>query len=98
VDDAARGSAARELDQALRADDARREGGVGIVLVMDGRRRAREVEDDLRVDVQWIAHVTRLEVEVRIARRVREVDEVARHQVVEADDLVPFGEQAIDQV
>ncbi len=80
------------------AEDAGRERGVRVGLVVHRRRRAGEVEDDFGVDVERLANIADLEVKPRIAPGCREVAEVARHEVVEADDFVPFGEKSLDEV
>ena len=89
---------ARLLDEADGADGAGGDGGVGIGLVVEGRRRAREVEDDLGVGGQPLAHVADLQVEVRVATDALEVRQVAGHQVVEPDHLVAFREQPLHEV
>ena len=89
---------ARHLDEAQRAEDAGGERRVRVALVVHRRGGAGEVEDQLGVDVDRLAHVAELEMEVRVAPGVAQVAEIAGHQVVDADDLEALGEQPIDEV
>ena len=72
VDDAAAAPACH-FDQALSAEHAGGECRVGIVLVMHRRRRTREVEYQLGVDVHGLTHVPHLEVKMRMATCSRKI-------------------------
>jgi hypothetical protein len=86
------------LDKPKGPKHARRQRGMRIRLVVHGRCRAREVENDLGVRVQRLANVADLEVKPRIPASILEVAKVAGHQVIEADDLEAFREEAIDEM
>jgi hypothetical protein len=86
------------LGEPQRAEHARRQRGVRIGLVMHGRCRAGEVEDDLGVGVQRLAHVPDLQVKMRAPGGLGEVPQAAGHEVVEADHLESLGEEAIGEV
>jgi hypothetical protein len=69
-----------------------------IVLVVDRRGRAGEVEDRVDFHEQREAHVVAHELEPRVVREMIDVALVAGEQVVDAEHLVAAPEQAVDQM
>ena len=68
--------------------------------VIDGARRAREMEHvvDLVAKFQRVRDVVADELELRIRAKRVEVFEAAGEQVIDGDDLVPFGQEAFAEV
>jgi hypothetical protein len=62
------------------------------MLIVDWRRRTSQVENHLRIDVKRLPDVMGLEVKPRIARRILEIRQVTRHEIVDANDLEAFGQ------
>ncbi len=50
------------------------------------------------VEVDVLRDVVEDEAELPVSGEVRDVAHVARHEVVEADDVVPLGEEAVREV
>jgi hypothetical protein len=69
-----------------------------VVLIVDRRRRAREVVDRVDFDVQRERHVVTDELEPRVVVQMVDVPLGAREQVVDAQHFVALLEQAIAQV
>ena len=69
-----------------------------VVLVVHGRRGAREVVDPVDLEEDWLDDVVADELESRVAEVVRDVVLAAREEVVDNDDTVPAGEELVDEV
>ena len=67
----------------------------GVVLVMYRARRAGEVEDAVHLQAQRLRHIVADELEIHLAKKVRDIRLGAGEQVVEADDIAALGHQAL---
>src|SRR5882762_2325484 len=70
----------------------------GIVLVVDRRGWTRQVVDFVNLDIERESHVVPDELEARHAVQVLDVALGSREQVVDTQDLMPQGQQAVDQM
>ena len=86
---------AQHVDRAVHAGLGRLD---RIVLVMDRGGRAGEVEDRVHFDKQRETHVMAHEFEPRMLRQVIDIALVPSEQIVDAQNLVPAREQAVNQV
>jgi hypothetical protein len=68
--------------------------------VIDRAGRRGEVENDVDIarDIEVLGHILLDEAVVRIAFEVVEVGGIARDEIVDADDPVALGQQAVGQV
>jgi hypothetical protein len=94
----ARAALAGHVEQVQRALDGGANGAHGIALVVNGRRRASQVEDLVHLHGQRLLHVVAEKLEARMLAQVRDVGVRAGEEVVQAHDLVPVGQQALAQV
>ena len=78
--------------------DARLDGLDGVVLVMDGRGRTGEVVDLVDLQVDGVDDVVADELEAPMPQEVAYVVLAAREEVVEAQDVVTFRDQAVAQM
>ncbi len=69
-----------------------------IVLIMNGRRRASEIEDPIDFKVDWMDDIMANEFEARMAEQVPNVLFVAGKEVVEANDVITLRDQPITQM
>ena len=80
------------------AEDVGADGADRVALVVDRRRRAGEVVQAIGLEPERFGHVVAHEAETLVRGEVRDVALRATREVVEADDVVPVGEEAIAQV
>lgn len=85
-------SAASQFNDALGADDTCREGRVRVMLVMNGGRRACQVEYQLSVDAHGLPHIPRLEMKMWALSGLSEVGDVPGHQAVDTNDFKIFSQ------
>lgn len=69
-----------------------------IMLVVDRRSRAGEIEDLVNFDEERKAHVVAKEFEPRVLMQMLDVPLGARKEIVDAQDIMPLFEQPVDQV
>jgi hypothetical protein len=62
---------------------------------MHGRGGAREAEDAIDFEQDWLDHVVTDEFEIAVAEQVRDVGAFAAEEIVEADHLLAVLEQAL---
>jgi hypothetical protein len=94
-------AALEPLGQAQHVDGAVHAGLGGlhrVVLVVDRRSRAGEVVDFVDLDIERKRHIVAQQLETRVAEQMADVLLAAREEVVDADDIVPVGQEAITQV
>ena len=70
----------------------------GVVLVVDGRGRAGEIVDFIDLDIEREGHVVTHELEARVAEQVLDVALGAGEKIIDADDVVAVGDQAIAEM
>ena len=68
------------------------------MLVVDGRSRTGEIVDLVHLDIEREGHVVAHELEARMSVKMLDIALRAREQVVDTQDFVTLGEQAIDQM
>ena len=66
-----------------------------VILVVNWRRRTREVEDLIDFDVSGKRYVSAQTLEVRGPERVLNIALCAGVEVIHAQHFVPFGEQTL---
>ena len=70
----------------------------GVELVVDGRSRAGQVVDLVDLDVEREGDVVAHELEVGVVEQMQDVVLGAGEKVIEAEDIVAVGEQALAEV
>jgi hypothetical protein len=65
---------------------------------MDRARRAGEIEDAVHLHVDRQGHVVPDDLEIAVVEQVRHVRAPAGIEVIETDDFMAVGDQAIAQV
>ena len=70
----------------------------GIVLIVDRRGRAGEIVDLVDLDIERKRHVVAHQLEARMADQMLDVALAAGEEIVDANDVVAVGNQAIAQV
>ena len=91
---------ARQAERLVRAERADLQRLDRLAQVVDRAGQRGEVEDrvDLAVDVDVLGDVVLDELEALVAGEVADVARVAGEQVVERDDRVPVGQQAVGEM
>lgn len=92
---------AQALGQAEHVDGTMHTGLGGldrIVLVMNGRGRAGQVENAVDLEIHREGNVVAQELEARVAVQMLDVTLGSSEEVVEADDLITAFEQTVDEV
>src|SRR5947209_11399828 len=89
-----------ETQRVVRAERADLEGLNREVEVIDWASRAGEVQHvvDQPLDLERLRDVVSDEAKLRVVAEAVEVAELAGDEVIDANDLVPFGEEALAQV
>ena len=68
------------------------------MLIMDRRGRTGEVEDLVDLNEQRESHIVAEELEPRLRMEMGEIVLGSGEQIVDAQDFMPVGQQAVDQV
>ena len=69
-----------------------------IVLVMNGRCRARQVVDLIHFDIEREGHIVAHQLEVRVIEQMGDVVLDAGEEIVKADDVVTVVQQALAEM
>ena len=69
-----------------------------IVLVVDGRSRARQIIDLVYFNVEWKRHIVPDQLKARVSKQVLDVPLCPGKKVVDADDVMPVINQPVAQV
>ncbi len=94
----ARPGLARNFQQIERALYRGPDGAHRVALVVHRRRGAGQVEDLVDLHGQRVFHVVAEQLETRVGQQMRHIGPRAGEEVVQADDVVAFGDQAFAQV